>query len=182
MTFESISNLLQAIAKQPKWEKQRQYHQLVTCWRKIVNDKIAQNTRPLYVQREILWVATPNSVWAQNMTLQRYSLLKKINPLLDKPIVDIKFNSARWYKQDLSNVNDTSNLPSHPSSLNLDYSFSSDASSPVTSQEAFQRWRETIKKRSLFLVTCPKCSTPTPEGELKRWQMCCYCAAKTFAN
>lgn len=183
MTFKSIHNVLEAIAKQPKWEKQRQYHQLVQFWRQVVSEKVAQHTKPLYLQREVLWVATPNSVWAQNLALQRYPLLKKLNPLLDKPILDIRFSSARWYQKHPSDFYDISSLSSHPSSVNFDEDLFSvvDISKPKTVQEAFLKWQETIKKRAVYLVACPVCETPTPEGELKRWQMCAYCVAKTLA-
>ena len=183
MTFKSIDNVLDAIAKQPSWEKQRQYHQVVEHWRKVVNNKVAKHTKPLYLQRQILWVATPNSVWSQNLSLQRYSLIKKLNQFLEKPIMDIRFSSARWYQKHQSGVNDISNLSLHPSSLNVDLEFSSpETSLPTTPQEAFQKWMETLKRRSHYLSTCPACNCPTPEGELKRWQVCACCAAKQFSK
>ena len=184
MTFKSLNNVLDAIAKQPSWEKQRQYHQLVKHWRKVVNSKVAKYTRPLYLQRQILWVATPNSVWSQNLSLQRYSLLKKLNQFLEKPIIDIRFSSARWYQKQQEDVNEISNLSLHPSSLNIDLDFSdhNDTPIPTTPEEAFQKWMETLKRRFPYLVTCPVCHSPTPEGELKRWQMCACCFAKQFSQ
>ena len=189
MTFQSLNHILTAIAKQPNWEKQRQYHRLVQCWHKIVNDKVAQHTRPLYLQRQVLWVATSSSVWAQNLALQRYSLLKKLNQLLDEPIIDMRFSPARWYQKHLSNSEHTSILSQHPSALNLESELLSPTNSDTTNaekvttpQEAFQRWAEVVKKRSLYLPSCPSCQCPTPEGELKRWQMCAYCAAKKFSS
>lgn len=181
MTFNSIDSILDAIAKQPKWEKQRQYHQLVQYWRQVVSKQVAQHTKPLYLQRQILWIATPNSVWSQNLTLQRYSLLQKLNQLTVKPIIDLRFSAAKWYQQSQSNLDHNSNLASHPSSLNLDGNFfSPKASSPNTPEEAFQKWMETLKLRSTYLNTCPLCQCPTPQGELQRWQMCSYCVAKNF--
>lgn len=180
MSFESLNNVLEAIAKQPKWEKVRQYHQLVECWQKVVNDKIAQNTRPLYLKRQILWVASVNSVWSQNLTLQRYSLMKKLNQLLDEPIIDIRFSPAKWYQKNQSNFYDTSNLSKHPSYINIDTDVFSDLnhSKPTNPQEAFLQWKEVIKRRADYLVTCAYCGSPTPEGEIKRWEMCAFCFAK----
>lgn len=184
MTFQAINSILEAIAKQPKWEKQRQYHQLVQCWQKVVNDRVAQNTRPLYLQREILWVATSSSVWAQNLALQRLTLLKKLNQFLDQPIIDIRFSSARWYQKNQSNSYDTSILSQHPSSLNIEadlFTFT-DISIPNTPQEAFLKWKQVIERRSPYLSICPYCQSPTPEGELKRWQMCSCCITKKFSE
>lgn len=185
MTFESIDNLIKAIAKLPTWEKQRQYNQVVECWRKVVNDKIAQNTRPLYIKNQILWIATPNSVWAQNLTLQRYSLIKKLNPFLEQPLNDIRFSPARWYQKHLSDLQSTSTVSDHPSTLPLDLNLDLDFLSPfpdkMTPQEAFLRWANVVKKRAAYLKKCPQCESPTPEGELQRWGICAYCAAKTFS-
>ena len=184
MSFQSLNRIFKAITKQPNWEKQRQYHHLVQCWHKVVNDKVAQHTRPLYLQRQVLWVATSSSVWAQNLALQRYLLLKKLNQLLDQPIIDIRFSPARWYQKHLSNSERTSILSQHPSALNWESNQLSSTSSekPTTPQEAFQLWAEVLKKRSLHLPPCPICQCSTPEGELKRWQMCAYCAAKKFSS
>jgi predicted nucleic acid-binding Zn ribbon protein len=178
MTLKSLNYVLEAVAKQPKWEKQREYHQLVQCWRKIVNDKVAQNTKPLYLQRQIFWVATPNSVWAQNLALQRYSLLKKLNQLVTKPVIDIRFSPARWYQKIPLDFYDTSSLSQHPSSIDFDLSSDPDISKPTSAQQAFLQWMETIKRRTPYLEECPICKSPTPEGELKRWQMCAFCITK----
>jgi predicted nucleic acid-binding Zn ribbon protein len=184
MTFQSLNHILTTIAKQPNWEKQRQYHHLIQCWQKVVNDKVAQHTRPLYLQRQILWIATSSSVWAQNLALQRYPLLKKLNQLLDEPILDLRFSPARWAQKHQSDSEGMPSLSQHPSALNLDSELlSPPAREPATTpQEAFQRWAEVIKKRSLHLPPCPCCQCPTPEGELKRWQMCACCAAKKFSQ
>ena len=153
MTFQSLNHILATIAKQPNWEKQRQYHHLVQCWQEVVNDKVAQHTRLLYLQRQVLWVATSSSVWAQNLALQRYSLLKKLTQLLDEPIIDIRFSPARWYQKHLPDSEHKSILSQHPSALNLESELLSPTNSDraATPQEAFQRWAEVIKKRSLHL-------------------------------
>jgi predicted nucleic acid-binding Zn ribbon protein len=99
---------------------------------------------------------------------------------LAQPLIDIRFSSARWYQKHQGDLYDTSNLSVHPSSLNLDFDFSAagDLSKPTTPLQAFLKWRETIKRRSSYMSTCPLCQGPTPEGELKRWQMCAYCVTK----
>ena len=58
--------------------------------------KISQNTRPLYFSREVFGIATSSAVWAQELTLQRYSLLKRVNQQLNFNVKDIRFTPARW--------------------------------------------------------------------------------------
>ncbi len=181
MSFESLKLVLNSIANQPQWEKQKEYHHLVECWQKVVSEKIAKHTKLLYLQRKILWIATPNAVWAQNLTLQRYSLLQKLNQKMTQPLTDIRFSSARWYQNSQDNKQYIDTLELHPSfvKLNVDFPIATDTiSSKVTLNQAFEKWQETIKRRSPLLVKCPLCESPTPEGELERWEMCAYCFQK----
>ena len=101
MSFDSLDGVLAALKQQSIPELQ-QYHRLLESWQAIVEPSVALQTRPLYVSRQILWVATSSSVWAQTLSLQRYALLKKLNAELSEPLVDIRFSTAQWHKRDRS--------------------------------------------------------------------------------
>ena len=79
MSFDSLSRILITIENQPGWEAQRQFRQVLRVWHEVVEEKYLPHSRPLYISRQVLWVATSSSVWAQNLTLKRYGLLKKLN-------------------------------------------------------------------------------------------------------
>ncbi len=129
MSFASIDRILAKIEQQSGWEEFRQYRYLLESWAQIVGETTAIHTRPLYIQRQILWVATSSSARAQELSFQRYSLLKKINShsvftgdtscrgntgltrcgtcvrtqsLLDRralTLKDLKFSTSRWISQ-----------------------------------------------------------------------------------
>jgi predicted nucleic acid-binding Zn ribbon protein len=179
MSFSSLDRLLDELKKQPGWEAQRQYCHLLECWQSVVSEKVAQHARPLYISRQVLWVATFSAVWAQNLSLQRYSLLKKLNTLLSEPLSDIRFSSAQWHKAKPSSGSPTADTGSYPSAIAPQITASVSTSEKAkTPQEAFQRWAAIIKARSHSLPTCPQCQSPTPPGELQRWTVCAYCATK----
>ncbi len=186
MTSQSLEQILKGVTQQPQWEKYQQFDHLIKCWHKIVNDKIAQHTRIVYLKNQVLWVAVSSSVWAQNLSLQRYTLVQKLNQLLDQPLIDIRFSPGSWnsLKNLTTNPNYSPDLEQYSSNLDLDQQLFSELNleTPQTPQQALHNWLEVIKLRSQFMSRCPICQSPTPEVELKRWQMCGYCAIKQDEN
>jgi predicted nucleic acid-binding Zn ribbon protein len=187
MSFSSLDRILDALKKQPGWEAQQQYFHLLECWQSVVPEKIAQQARPLYISRQVLWVATSSAVWAQNLTMQRYSLLKKLNALLSEPLSDIRFSTAQWHKAKPLSMSPTADTEAYPSALAKALPIGiapqitasvSESKKAKTPQEAFQRWAAVIQARSHSLPACPQCQSPTPPGELQRWTVCAYCATK----
>lgn len=51
---------------------------------------------------------------------------------------------------------------------------------PNQPEAAFQRWADTVQRRSHHLPLCPQCRCSTPKGELQRWSVCSLCAAKRW--
>jgi predicted nucleic acid-binding Zn ribbon protein len=187
MPFTSLTQVLGGLENQDKWEKRRQFRQLVGCWTGIVGVAVAAQTRPLYVQRQVLYVATASSVWAQNLAFERQRILEKLNAKLPYNLTDIRFSTAQWQlPQKRSAISSESDIlwQDHPSHLtirgNPSFRSSSHAppSSPSDPQTAFQTWATTIRDRTRSLPTCPVCQCPTPPGELQRWSICALCAAK----
>lgn len=183
MSFNSLDQVLASVEQQPGWETYRQYRHLLECWQLIVKPNVALETRPLYIVRQVLWVATSSSVWAQTLSLQRYSLLKKLNAHLPEPLVDIRFSTAQWYNQNkVSGSVSSITQAQHPSLITPDETSSClpQLSVQNTPQSAFQRWAEAIRLRAQNLPLCPQCQSPTPPGELERWHLCAYCAPKNW--
>ncbi len=183
MAFNSLDHLLTALQKQPGWDQYQRYCRVHQYWHQILDPKTVIYTKPLYIQRNVLLVATSSAVWAQHLSLQRYSLLEKINAQFPtEPLVDIRFSSARWH--DSQSVADTSVASSHPSDIELPNPISQTSSDELatTPQTAFQRWRELMKARSQGLPLCPQCLCPTPPGELKRWSLCMHCATRQWTT
>ena len=199
MSFSSIEQILAKIQQQPGWEQYQQYCQLLECWQKTVNKTTAKYTRPLYVKRDVLWVATSSSARAQELSFQRYYLLKKLNSQLPFSLKDIRFSASQWnsisqqnQKQDsaaivnknktATNLNSKKNIKSTPA-LNSETVNSKPLINKLSNdpQAAVRRWIELAQARSNSLRSCPKCESPTPEAELKRWNLCHHCIAKKWS-
>ncbi|MBL1211216.1 DUF721 domain-containing protein [Geminocystis sp. GBBB08] len=173
MALYSIDNLLNQILSQPKWEKQRRYHELTKLWYQIVNNKVAQHTRPVFLRDDVLSIATYSSAWAQDLNLQRRSLIIKINRRIESPLKDLYFSSAKWYQNNPISVDEEDNIKEHPSTIIPESSLN--LLPTDNSQEVLEKWLEIIKKRANTWEICPRCHTNCPKGELKRWHICAVC-------
>ncbi|BAQ64534.1 DUF721 domain-containing protein [Geminocystis sp. NIES-3709] len=182
MTLYSIDKLLNVILSQPQWEKQRKFHELTKCWYQVVNHKVAQHARPVSFSNEVLYIATISSAWAQDLNLQRRSLIVKINRRMDSPIedLDLHFASVKWYQNKTISVDREDDSNEHPSIIISDSLLN--LLPPDNPEEALQKWFNTIKKRANQFTICPLCNTHCPEGELKRWGFCAMCFQKQASN
>lgn len=202
--LKSLNQILDRITNQPEWEGIQRLSYLIKSWSEIVGVNIANHTRPYAISRNILYVATCSSVWAQELKFKRRMLLKRVNARWSEPLVDIHFSPAQWQKtQVLGNGYSQSELTPnhrHPSTIlpmssslvceELEYtektesSEATDKTTDTTSdkthrpQAAFKSWAKMMQMRSQNLPLCPQCQCPTPPGELQRWDVCGLCATK----
>jgi predicted nucleic acid-binding Zn ribbon protein len=184
MPFTSLTQVLGGLENQDKWEKRRQFRQLIHCWAEVVGVAVAAQTRPLYLQRQVLHVSTSSSVWAQNLAFERPRILEKLNAKLSYTLTDIRFSTAQWQlPKKRSAIASESDIlwqdhPSHATIRPTPRSSHAPKPLPPDPQTAFQTWASTLRDRTRSLPTCPVCQCPTPPGELQRWSICALCAAK----
>ncbi len=182
--FESLDRLLETFVEQPQWQEYQQLQHLYRCWAEIVGEKAAQQTRPQGIAKDVLYVATSNSVWVQELKFKRRQILRKLNSRLSTRLEDIRFSTARWQREpELEGSAPSASVlwQEHPSRLNPPAS-ASPPPSAKDPQAAFQRWAEFVQARSQNLPLCPQCHCPTPPGELQRWQVCSLCATQQWQD
>lgn len=177
MSLYSLDKILAAITQQPGWQEYRHYYQVLQLWPEIINPRLESQTRPFSLSRGVLSVATSSAALAQELSLQRYGLLKRLNSQLEIKITDIRFSSARW-QQDSQLIPPEAIAPNslreHPSYV-----------APEKLQEnpeqsaSLESWSQKIRQRTRSWPICPRCQSPTPPGELDRWQCCAFCFAQS---
>lgn len=163
MAWESLKQIIETIEQQPAWQKQQQFRQLLQAWEQIIEPPAAAHCRPYALDRQILWVATANAAWAQNLSLQRSRLLKRLNQLLEEPVKQLRFSPAHWTEKreiaaSFSQVSAVTNLESAP-----------------YSDEALNNFKQAISAKNSAFPECPQCHCPTPPKELERWSVCGFC-------
>lgn len=199
MYFNSVEQILAQLENQPGWEKFREHRQLLKSWDRVVNCQTAQHTRPLYINRQILYVATSSAARAQELSFQRYTLLKRLNQQLTFALKDIRFSSSQWHQNtshhevspSLFTISDRqksvkSSNPSFPleqeNRSNQELSKVSSLSPQERAKNAAQRWLKTIKERPLPNLVCPNCQSITSQAELTRWNLCHHCIAQQWSE
>jgi len=180
MSLKPVNDILKVLAQKANWQEQPMFL-ILQCWLEVVGAVVAAQTRPVLIQRDVLWVATSSAVWAQNLTFGRKNLTLKLNQKLPKPLVDMRFSPAEWERYaDNKQPQDIFSPQTHPSYLGY---LGNAPTTPVMENvnQTFLDWANVMRSRSHDLPLCPHCQCPTPPGELERWLVCAPCAAKQLS-
>ena len=87
-----INRLLLDVFENKKWQSKLELHRVFEFWNSIVGSEIAAIAQPSLIRGHVLWVKVAESVWMQQLHMQKILLLKKINQQLHKEkISDIRF-------------------------------------------------------------------------------------------
>ena len=88
-----ISRLLSAVFENKKWHSKLELHRVFEFWNRTVGKEIAAVAQPSLIRgRAVLWVKVRDSIWMQQLHLQKMLLLEKINRQLDgEKLSDIHF-------------------------------------------------------------------------------------------
>lgn len=192
MALRSLHQVLNLI-EQTAWQERQQFQRLAAVWDAVVGEAIATQTRPIGIQRQVLQVATSNSVWSQTLAFERIRILDRLNAQLPLALTDIRFSPRQWQTEPSAIATPTALLfQSHPCRVESTDSIASlrsgieaspnniDAPPDPTPTTAFQHWAIAMQTRSQHLPLCPACDCPTPAGELQRWGMCTHCVVKSW--
>ncbi|HIJ79944.1 MAG: DUF721 domain-containing protein [Desulfobulbaceae bacterium] len=88
-----IDNLLKELFRKKQWEEKLGLHSVFENWPQLVGEGIASRSRPHLIRGTVLWVNVSDSVWMQQLHLQKMELLDKINRNMPGKgeITDIRF-------------------------------------------------------------------------------------------
>ncbi len=189
MPLDPLTHLIQQFEQQPRWRSRGQFRLVQENWSQIVGPTVACHARPVRLERQVLYVAVANPMWGQTLMLERTHMLEKIQQQLTLELRDIRFSAGDWYRRTAKPAAkpiEDETAPDLPKWLRHHPSFEPEAvSRPIppeakTPEESFQRWARLNQQMAQRKPLCPCCRCPCPEGELRRWSVCCVCAAQTF--
>lgn len=88
----SLARLLDDMISRKNWSKKIKQHTVFELWPEVVGKDIAQRTCPYVIRGSILWVRVSDSVWMQQLHLQKPLILEKINRRLKSAVIsDLRF-------------------------------------------------------------------------------------------
>jgi hypothetical protein len=97
MAFDSLARLIDEFEQQPNWHRQARFRQVLRHWSGVVGAVVAGQAIPVRLERQVLYVAVANAMWGQTLTLERLTILTRLNPQLGFEVKDIRFSPADWY-------------------------------------------------------------------------------------
>lgn len=88
-----IDSLFAELFKKRQWDKRLALHGVFRNWPEVVGQDLAERTAPKVIRGTVLWIAVSDSVWMQQLHLQKQALLEHVNANLRGPekISDIRF-------------------------------------------------------------------------------------------
>jgi len=87
-----IKGLLARVIRKKKWQRRMELHAVFRLWNEIVGPDISSRAQPAYLRGSVLWVEVSDSIWMQQLHLQKLLLLDLINRRLGtEGISNIRF-------------------------------------------------------------------------------------------
>jgi predicted nucleic acid-binding Zn ribbon protein len=195
MALDALQQLIDRFERQPQWQTQRQFRQVLTHWGSTVGASVAAQTQPVRIDQGVLQVAVTNAAWGQTLLFERQRILTKLNDSVTPSLKDIRFSTGDWFRrpraQRQAASEDSAELRSHPSYLPLPLDQAGGAAAdsaqpalprPGSARAAFEQWAVRHQQLTQHQPQCPSCHSPCPPGELQRWSVCSLCAAKTWRS
>ena len=91
--FESATAILEKAFKKYGLEDRITRYKFVASWAEIMGPAISQRTQPEYIKDKVLYVKVSDSAWAQELSFQKASIIKRLERFLEKDtaVKDIRF-------------------------------------------------------------------------------------------
>ncbi|MCA1764679.1 MAG: DUF721 domain-containing protein [Desulfobulbaceae bacterium] len=95
-----IDTLLGEIFENRNWRQNLARNRIFDFWDEAVGDDIASHAQPKLVRGKVLWVDVTDSIWMQQLHLQKEHLREVINERIpgEEEIEDIRFNLVAHLK------------------------------------------------------------------------------------
>lgn len=177
--MQSIQTLMQTLERSPQWQANASLRQILAAWPQLVGDAVAQHSRPTKIHRRVLQVSVSSAAWSQTLTFERSRILQKLHESLAETqttVQDLRFAAANWPRtSQRANPTARPTLAEHPSWVAWPPARPTKFSPTAT--EAFQQWANLKRTQLASQSRCPRCGSPCPSQEVKRWGVCAICIA-----
>ena len=91
MKIKSLKNIINEYLEDTKFEEINNLLKIEQLWKKTVGEIISQKTKIIKFEHNILLIKTNTPVWRNELSLQKNSLIKKINRTKNINVKEIIF-------------------------------------------------------------------------------------------
>lgn len=85
--LKSISKVISQLSKEFHIEEKKEYHEALRDWKELVGPRLADHTKPLYIENRVLHVGVEGSAWAQEVSFRKNAIIQGVNNRLGRPHV-----------------------------------------------------------------------------------------------
>lgn len=91
MRFYSSADAIKKLLYKIVDDKNKPFMMIALNWKNIVGDLLAERSKVKKLKKNILFIATNNNVWMQELALRKNIIIKEIKHKLDIELSDIVF-------------------------------------------------------------------------------------------
>ena len=96
----SIARVLPEVTRHQGWAAKLDMHSFFPKWAEIVDEEVAEYSRPLKIVKDVLLVEVESSTWMQQLQFEKIRILEAVNATLKiSRLKDIKFVLARGHDE-----------------------------------------------------------------------------------
>ena len=119
-----MHQLLDTVFKDKQWSNKLELHAVFKFWDNTVGSEIAAIAQPSLIRGNVLWVKVADSVWMQQLHLQKILLLDKINQRLPgAKLTDIHLQLDSSLKQPVTTASPKPIQPAPPPDKEREHEF-----------------------------------------------------------
>jgi len=83
----SLGEAINKLLKRTGLDKGVKQQRVLMMWEEIVGEKVAENTKPLKIERGNLYIEVTNDSWRYNLNFYSGEIIKKLNEAMGSEIV-----------------------------------------------------------------------------------------------
>jgi hypothetical protein len=76
---DPVADILPQLTREMGWEKQLDLHSIFVSWNGLVGEEWRAHSRPLKIERGVLWLEVENSSWMQQFQYDKGELMVLLN-------------------------------------------------------------------------------------------------------
>jgi len=85
--WESVGTVVNRLMESLGLSEALREQKTLLFWDEAAGRKLAGKVRPVRIQKGILWVRAPASVWAAELSLRRQEIMDRLNEMAGAPVV-----------------------------------------------------------------------------------------------
>jgi predicted nucleic acid-binding Zn ribbon protein len=82
-----LKEALEDFLKEKKWGIKIKGYQITSHWGDLVAREIAQNSQPIKIQNQCLFLSVKSNAWANELNLRKGEIIQKINLKAEEEII-----------------------------------------------------------------------------------------------